>query len=75
MCCSFNMKKAEEMLRYSRYRESVAIRQSEETQLSCRQAVLDEKRRGNENRVEGSHRKLRICPAISTTLNIICVLA
>ena len=34
MCCSFNMKKAEEMLRYSRYKESVAFRQSEETQMS-----------------------------------------
>ena len=37
MCCSFNMKKAEEMLRYSRYRDSVTIRQSEETQLSFEQ--------------------------------------
>ena len=34
MCCSFNMKKAEEMLRYSRYKESVTFRQSEETQMS-----------------------------------------
>ena len=34
MCCSFNMKKAEEMLRYSRYKESVTLRQAEETQMS-----------------------------------------
>ena len=34
MCCSFNMKKAEEMLRSSRYKESVALRQSDETEMS-----------------------------------------
>ena len=34
MCCSFNMKKAEEMLRYSRYKESVTTRQLEENQMA-----------------------------------------
>ena len=40
MCCSFNMKKAEEMLRYSRYKESVTFRQYDESQKSFEQDEL-----------------------------------
>ena len=58
MCCSFNMKKAEEMLRYSRYKESITTRQSEETQMSFEEGEKPEwYKKGGEPKSEAGVKK------------------